>query len=506
MIRDPHITSEMAVIGGILSSIPGRMERIGDALRRLKFDDFGDADLNKIYVAICALHRDGKAPDMELVLMRCSEIERAMLHSLLFECLEAAGSCNHFSEHVSKVKQESCRRQLDGVLIEAKLELKQANCNPSILAARLADSVRNMAREGQLEAFKPIDGATLIGMPFKKVMWVVEQLLPEGLTVLAGPPKLGKSWLVLLVALAIVNGADAVGKYPCNKGEVLYLALEDTPRRMKERLQKIVNRSQLSPSGLHVQHAAPFIGSGLESYLRTWMDEHPTTKLIIVDTLAKVRPPKKRDQELYAADYAVVSALKAVADEKQVAIVVVTHTRKMADADPLAEVSGTMGITGAADTIMVLKRERGQAHAVLHITGRDVDEQELALTWNADAASWMLAGNAKEVRQSEPRKEIIEVFRREGRPLKMSDLYDNFPDKNRNSLRSLVADMVKDRDLIPVGSGLYILNDSDEPPFACAASEVHVWNQQDQHNQQQNQWQHDNVVQQGQQSVDEELI
>ncbi|MBX9677147.1 MAG: helicase RepA family protein [Gemmataceae bacterium] len=509
MSRSSYIQHEMAVVGGMLANVPGRSSRISETLRRLKIDDIGHTDLSNIYTAILALHRDGKEPDVDLVILRSPEIDRDTLHRFLFECLEAAGGCVHHSEYIGRVKAESCRRQLRGAIIDAEEELKEGHCDASHLAGKLADTVRKLAREGQLDTYKVVDGPTLLGMQFQQIMWVVNDLLPEGLTILAGPPKLGKSWLVLLVALAIVNGSQALGAYDCTSGEVLYLALEDTSRRMQARLRKIVNRSELSPAGLNFQYHAPVLGAGLENHLRSWMEEHPKTRLIIVDTLAKVRPARKKSDDIYSADYAVIAALKAVADEKQVAIIVVTHTRKMADNDPLAEVSGTMGITGAADTILVLKRDRGQSHAVLHITGRDVDEQELALAWNADTATWLVAGNAREVRQSEPRKEVVEVFRRENRPLKISDLYTHLPDKNRNSLRSLIADMVKDTTLVPVGNGLYLLNNTDEPPFASAEPDIlspDARNETPFTNQQHQQHQQHHHEQHNQQEVGEEVI
>ncbi|MFO0867106.1 MAG: AAA family ATPase [Gemmataceae bacterium] len=240
-------------------------------------------------------------------------------------------------------------------------EIKNPSCDSATVAAKAIEKIQDIARQSLARRFRPTEATELIGKTFEETRWAVEGLLPEGLTVLAGPPKLGKSWLVLLVALAVASGTKSLGRFGCPRGDVLYLALEDTPRRMQSRLQKILRRTHGSAQGLFLEYACPLLGQGLESHLRGWMQEHPETRLIVIDTLAKVRPPRGRNEEPYAADYRVMTSLKAIADECRTSLVVITHTRKQADADPLAEVSGTMGLTGAADAILVLKRERGRA-------------------------------------------------------------------------------------------------------------------------------------------------
>ena len=182
--------------------------------------------------------------------------------------------------------------------------------------------------------------------------------LVRGLTVARSSPQAGQA---KRKALAVASGTKSLGRFGCPRGDVLYLALEDTPRRMQSRLQKILRRTHGSAQGLFLEYVCPLLGQGLENHLRGWMPEHPETRLIVIDTLAKVRPPRGRHEESYAADYRVMASLKAIADECRTSLVVITHKRKQADADPLAEVSGTMGLTGAADAILVLKRERGRA-------------------------------------------------------------------------------------------------------------------------------------------------
>lgn len=449
--REAWFAEEMRVVGALLGK--GGRTVAAEVAERVAAEDFGNADLGDIYRVALELWREGKMPDVGIVMSRLPRVTPAMLA----ECLDQAGAGLYAAEHADRVREEACRRRIRQELIDSLHEIKQPGCDAAVVAAKAAGKIREIARQGLSHRFRPTEATELIGKTFEETRWAVEGLLPEGLSVLAGPPKLGKSWLVLLVALAVASGTKACGRFGCPQGEVLYLALEDTPRRMQSRLRKILRRTHGSAQGLFLEYACPLLGHGLEDHLRGWMQDHPQTRLIVVDTLAKVRPPRGRNEEPYAADYRLMASLKAIADECRTAIVTITHTRKQADSDPLAEVSGTMGLTGAADAILVLKRERARADAILHVTGRDVEEAELAMTWNAEAASWMVCGEAREFRRSKEREEVLEVFRREGKALKLADLYDVLLHKKRGAVRSLVHELVKCGDVSGLGRGLYAL-------------------------------------------------
>jgi len=450
--RTGWFAEKMRVVGALLGK--GGRAVVAEVAERVAAEDFGNADLGEAYRVALELWREGKTPDVGILLSRAPRVTPAMLA----ECLEQAGAGLHAAEHAERVREAACRRSIRQELIDSLQEIKAPGSDAAAVAAKAVGKIREIARRGLSHRFRPTEATELIGKTFEETRWAVEGLLPEGLSVLAGPPKLGKSWLVLLVALAVASGSQACGRFGCPQGEVLYLALEDTPRRMQNRLRKILRRTHGSAQGLFLEYSCPLLGYGLEDHLRGWMQDHPRTRLIVIDTLAKVRPPRGRHEEPYAADYRLMASLKAIADECRTAIVTITHTRKQADADPLAEVSGTMGLTGAADAILVLKRERARADAVLHVTGRDVEESELAMTWNAEAASWMVCGDAREFRRSKEREEVLEVFRKEGKALKLADLYDALMHKKRVSVRALVHDLVKSGDLTGLGKGLYLLS------------------------------------------------
>lgn len=234
--------------------------------------------------------------------------------------------------------------------------------------------------------------AQLVATDFPEPRWAVEGLIPEGLTLLAGAPKLGKSWLALNVGLSIASGAKALGKIPVAPGDVLYCALEDTPRRLKSRLTKILS-DEPATADLALMTMLPQMPLAVE-LIAGWLDEHRAARLVVVDVLGKIRPASGASADRYESDYQVIGALKQLADNYRVAVMAVTHTRKMADGDVFNTVSGSTGLTGAADTTIVLRRARGEDGAALHVTGRDVQESEYAVTFNPDLGVWTLDGEA----------------------------------------------------------------------------------------------------------------
>ncbi|GAA4831666.1 hypothetical protein GCM10023221_04360 [Luteimicrobium xylanilyticum] len=231
----------------------------------------------------------------------------------------------------------------------------------------------------------------LLDTEFPDPRWAVEGLIPEGLTLLAGAPKLGKSWLALGIGISIAAGGYALGSIEtAPPADVLYLALEDTPRRLKSRLTKML-AGEPAPRGLTIMTQMPSMPQATE-LIAGWLDEHRDARLVVVDVLGKIRPSLAANADRYDADYKVISALKQIADNYGIAIVAVTHVRKMADGDVFNTVSGSTGLTGAADTTLVLRRARGEHGASLHITGRDVEENEYALTFAPETGTWTLDG------------------------------------------------------------------------------------------------------------------
>lgn len=233
------------------------------------------------------------------------------------------------------------------------------------------------------------DGAWLDAQEFPPLAYAVDGLLPEGFSLLIGPPKAGKSWLALDILLAVAAGGHAVGKIPVGqKRRVLYLALEDGDRRMQDRCRTLLHGEAIPPLFHYLTHVEPgMVVATLEAFLVVY----PDTALVVVDTLGKVMPPAQAGESAYQRDYRIAGRLKQIADKRPgLAVTVLHHDRKAAAEDFVDGVSGTHGLAGAADTIIVLSRKRQATEAVLKVTGRDVLEAEYALT--LDGGTWVLDG------------------------------------------------------------------------------------------------------------------
>lgn len=253
-------------------------------------------------------------------------------------------------------------------------------------------------------------GDELATATFDAVRWAIPGILPSGLTILAGRPKLGKSWLMLGWAVDVARGAPVLRRIDVEQGETLYLALEDSPRRMQER-QAMVLGDARAPRAFHLATEWPRMNEGGLEDIEQWIDSTPNARLVLIDTFKKFRPKENKILRLYDLDYDAVAPMAELATRRNIAIVLVFHTNKQDPNDPVDLVSGTLGLSGAADGVLVLKRERGQADASLFITGRDVEEQDLALKLERDDTyGWALLGPADQFRRSKERAEILRAL------------------------------------------------------------------------------------------------
>ena len=216
---------------------------------------------------------------------------------------------------------------------------------------------------------------------------VIENLLYTGAYILAGAPKIGKSFLVAQIAHHVSTGQDLWG-YKVHQGTVLYLALEDDESRLQRRMFRMFGVE--GTNSLHFATNAKMIGSGLDEQLEKFVREHSDTKLIIVDTLQKVREMVS-DNYSYSSDYEVIGKLKQFADRHGVCILIVHHTRKQPAGDSFKKISGTTGLSGCADGALIMQKEkRTDGKATLEISGRDQPDQRLYLSKDQERLVWLL--------------------------------------------------------------------------------------------------------------------
>ncbi len=238
-------------------------------------------------------------------------------------------------------------------------------------------------------------GAWLDAQSFPALEYHVDRLIPEGFSLMVGAPKIGKSWFVLDVLLAIAGGGYALGQIPVEQRQVLYLGLEDGDRRLQDRCRTLLGGAPIPESFHYMTKIEP--GQVLAT-IDEWLDTyggngHP---LIVVDTLGKVMPPAVLGESTYQRDYRIGSALKRLVDSRPGAALLVNHHDRKASSDDFVDaVSGTHGLAGAADTVIVLSRARHESDGLLKVTGRDVAEGEYVVELQR-GSSWQLRGNLDE--------------------------------------------------------------------------------------------------------------
>ena len=226
---------------------------------------------------------------------------------------------------------------------------------------------------------------------YEPTHFLADELIPEGLHILAGAPKIGKSWLALWLCLCVAQG-QALWNFATTQGEALYLSLEDSFQRIQTRLFDL---TEDAPSTLHFAIMADTLKHGLEQQIEQFLTEHPATRLVVIDTLQRVRSAGS-DSNLYANDYQDIGLLKKLADKRHIAILLIHHLRKLHDDDPMNMISGSTGLSGAADSAFVLQKNARSANAAsLHCTGRDIPDRTLKLELGEDDHVWKLLADSK---------------------------------------------------------------------------------------------------------------
>ena len=249
-----------------------------------------------------------------------------------------------------------------------------------------------------------IDGETLLDMNLSLPKFCVKSLLPQGLSILGGAPKVGKSWMVMDLCVRIAKG-EPIWNLETAKGTALYLCLEDPYFRVQQRLGCITDDA---PANLFFANAAGSLADDLEEQILKFVREHPDTVLVVIDTFQMVR---SSGEPSYGGDYEELQKLKRIADAQRISILLVHHLRKQNDRDPVNKLSGTTGISGAVDAIFVLdKDERRQNAAKLICTGRDIEYRELELRFSKDTCIWELLSDSLDAPENLMPQEMVKLL------------------------------------------------------------------------------------------------
>lgn len=227
-------------------------------------------------------------------------------------------------------------------------------------------------------------------MDLPATKFVIKELLPQGLAIIGGAPKVGKSWLMLDWCVRIAKG-ETIWNFPTTQGTTLYVSLEDTASRLQERLLSVTDEA---PNVFFTTFSFK-IGEGLEEQIKSFVADHPGTALIVIDTFQMIR--NTGSEVSYANDYNEVEVLKKLAEELKITILLVHHLRKQGDSDPFNMLSGTNGLAGGVDTMFVLdKSKRCSTNATLYCSGRDIEDREIELCFDKDNCVWNFVSDSSD--------------------------------------------------------------------------------------------------------------
>jgi hypothetical protein len=291
----------------------------------------------------------------------------------------------------------------------------------------------------------------LMSMQFQPLKGVIDGYLHPGFTVLAGRQKLGKTWMALDFALAVATGGTAMGKIGCRPGNVLYIDMENGPRRMQGRIKTLYGGATVpSLSRLRFGWEAPAINAGLIEYLDEWRTSVEDPRLALIDVLQRVKPAGNKHQNAYESDYSIFAPLQSWATRYNIAVVGLHHLKKGGADDPLEAVSGSNGLSACADTTIVLNYVNGTR--TLYVRGRDIEEDEKAVLFTN--GGFTLLGDAEQVRRSDQRNVIINTISENREPMKRSDIVSVTGFKSA-AVGNLLMKMIRDGELFKATGHCY---------------------------------------------------
>lgn len=300
--------------------------------------------------------------------------------------------------------------------------------------------------------FERTSTTTIMATRYPPLRAVVAGYLYEGFTVLAGRQKLGKTWLGIDWAVAVATGGIAMGSIPCDQGDVLYIDMENGPRRIQGRINTLFPNQREIPdlSRLEWVTEAPQLDQGFIAELERWRTSVPVPTLVVIDVLQRIKPAGSMARNSYENDYSAWAPLQQWATENRVAVLGLHHTKKGGAEDPLEALSGSNGLSACADTTIVLDQD--QNGRTLYVRGRDVEEKETAVIFTSGL--WSVLGEASDVRRSDERSVIIEALKDNREPMTPTEVAAVLG-KQVNNIKQLLFKMAKAGELHRVGKGRY---------------------------------------------------
>lgn len=402
------IDAEQATLGAALIKT-GAAKYVVETLRQ---SDFHSGAHQQVFAAIShLLSQDAPVDVMSVpeVLRERGELEGiggvAYIHTLV-ETVPTAAHVDHYARIVLEKAELRDAETFSSTIARAVRDGEE----PEAIYARMDRFItEKRARRSAGKGPQTITSVDLMALDIAPMRWAVEGLIPEGLTLLVAAPKIGKSWFAYQLGISVACGGVAFSHTRVEQGEALLLMLEDTKRRAKSRIGQLLADSAPS-ANLHIMTECPRMDEGGRQWLEEWLAAHPNCRSVVIDTLQMFRQRQTEKGAMYVEDYEAVGAIKRIADRWGVSIVVIHHVNKSKSEDIFNAVSGSNGVSGAADGTLIIERLRGEKGALLHVTGRDIEEKKLALRFEEHTA-WEILGDAEEHARSREQDEVLDLLR-----------------------------------------------------------------------------------------------
>lgn len=427
---------------------------------KLAVPDFVLVAHQLIYKAFATVHADTGKTNPLLVadqLKKDGELNRVGGADTIYQLQAVIVETESAPYYESEIKRLATKRQICAIAKQAIAQAEDEASDAEQVAATLELDLRQLEFEQQkLDSYSVFE---LSRMEIEPVKWFIPSILPSGLTILAGPPKIGKSFFCWNMAISVAVGGSAFSSIQIEqRHNVTYLSLEDPPALLKDRLDLI--SPDVKPSNLHIIH--DLHQKKLDAVGLKMLEEHldkTASELLIVDTWKHVAPQIDSKGTSYDVDYESLIPIQQFAHQRNMGIVLVTHTRKAADIDNVFnQIQGSVGMQASCDTLMMISHDSGAK--TLHLSGRRVPTEQFALT--ISEGIWQLEGNAQEYHRSELCKEIVHHLKEAGDSgLSVHDIED-ITGKNRNTIKSALRRMVKEGEIYqPRKRGDYFYNNEN---------------------------------------------
>jgi len=375
----------------------------------LQPNEFFDHKNSEIFSAMKQLSERGAGVDLNTVSAELSGVSFLELSEYLN--ISDVHTCNVVT-YAADVRDCAIRREAFHIAQNLAIVASNGGDLAAVLTDGAIEKVKKLGHKVNTGGVKGIVSADdILSTEYPEPNWVIPGLLPSGVTILAGPPKVGKSWLALQIVQAVGAGGKALNQ-DVTHGNALYIALEDTERRLFERM-KLQHWQRGLPvdfiTGGNFLEKVGDLRNGGSERLANSIDQMGY-KIVVVDTFSRaIRGRQKEAEEMTTW----LEPVFNVAHDLDVSIVFIDHHRKSngIESDVVADIMGSTAKGGMADTLWGLYRKRGQAEATLAITGRDVEERQIVVSWAAVTGCWQSQGDAGAIALTERRQEILDVLR-----------------------------------------------------------------------------------------------